>query len=319
MTTLTRRGVLAGLAVFATFPASAQQSTLKVVFPFAAGGAADAIVRQIAEQLQKSLERSVVVENKSGAGGQIGAQFVKEAPPDGSTLLFAAAAQFTLQPHVTSKLGYDPFKDFVPLARVMKFEQGLAVSSHVPARSIPELVAWLKANPDQAAFGSPGPCTGPHLAGLELGRTFGIALRHVPYRGTPAAMPDLLTGRLPIFIASIAELMEQHRGGGIRVLATAGAERYVSLPDVPTLKESGVNIVAPGWFAFYAPAGTPKPALDRLAQAIVAAALMPAIRDRMQALGFEPTDLSANDLEQVQRREFDAWALAAKTIGYKAE
>ena len=321
MSTMTRRFILAGLAACFAQPAFAQtpQQALKVVFSYPPGGSADAIVRMVAEQLQKTLGRTVIVENKTGAGGRIGAQAVKDSPADGTTLLFAAAAQFTLQPHVLINLGYDPFADFVPLSRIIKFDQALVVSNQVPARSIDELAAWLKANPDQAAFGSPGAGTGAHFAGLEFGRTFGIAMRHVPYRGTPAALPDLMAGRLPMYLASTAELVEHHRSGGIRILATAGSERLPALPDVPTLKESGVNIEAPGWFAFYMTSGTSRAVTARLEQEIAAAASAPAVRARIEALGFQPTDATAQDLARVQRAEFETWAAVVKAAGFKPE
>jgi tripartite-type tricarboxylate transporter receptor subunit TctC len=321
MIALTRRSVVAGLAMCSLQPVCAQspQPPMRIVYPYPAGGSADAIVRMVAEQLQTSMGRPVIVESKTGAGGRIGAQAVKESPADGTTLLFAAATQFTLQPHVLKDLGYDPFADFLPLARIIKFDQALAVSSHAPARTIAELVAWLKANPDRAAFGSPGVGTGAHFAGLEFARTFEIEMRHVPYRGTPAALPDLMAGRLPIFLASTAELMEQHKSGGVRILATAGAERSPGLADVPTLKESGVNIEAPGWFAFYAKSGTPKTAIERLETEIAAAAGAPAVRARIEALGFQPTDTTARDLVRVQRAEFEAWAAVVKATGFMPE
>lgn len=321
MSTLSRRIVLAGLASLAVLPAPghAQEHALKIVYPFPAGGSGDAILRMIAEHLQKNLGRPVIVENKTGAGGRIGAQAVKDAPPDGATLLFAAAAQFTLQPHVLANLGYDPFVDFAPISRVVKFDQALVVSGQVPARSVKELASWLKSNPDQAAFGSPGAGTGAHFAALEFGRTFGISMRHVPYRGTPAALPDLLAGRVPIYIASVAELIEHHRSGGLRILATAGDARSPVLPEVPTLKESGVNIEAPGWFAFYAAARTPPALRERLAKAIGAAAKVPEVRARIEALGFQATNTAAEDLERVQRAEFAAWTQVVKATGFKPE
>ena len=321
MSTLSRRAVLVGFAALPVLPvpAQCQEHALKIVYPYPAGGSGDAIVRMIAEHLQRSLGRPVVVENKTGAGGRIGAQAVKDAPPDGATLLFAAAAQLTLQPHVLVNLGYDPFADFVPISRIVKFDQALAVSAQVPARSVKELAAWLKANPDQAAFGSPGAGTGAHFAALEFGRTFGIPVRHVPYRGTPAALPDLLAGRLPIYVASAAELIEHHKNGGIRILATAAAARSPMLPDVPTLKESGVDIEAPGWFAFYAPARTPEVTRKRLENEISAAAKSPAIIARIEALGFQATDTTTDDLRRVQRAEFDAWGAVVKATSFKPE
>ena len=321
MNTLSRRAVLAGLAALGARPAYAQllQQPLKIVFPFAAGGSADAVARAIAEQLQQSVGRPVIVENRTGAGGRTGALAVKDSQPDGTTLLFAAAAQFTLQPHVLSNLGYDPFADFVALARIMKFDQALAISGQLPAKSVSELVAWLKKNPEQTTFGSPGPGTGPHFSGLEFGRTFGIDMRHVPYRGTPAALPDLMAARLPIYIASASELIEHHRNGSVRILATTGGTRLPSLADVPTLKESGVNLEAPGWFAFYAPAGTPPAMAERLQKEISIAAAAPAVRARIESAGFQATDTSTENLKTVQRVEFEAWAGVVKAAAFKPE
>ena len=195
----------------------------------------------------------------------------------------------------------------------------LAVSGTLQARSIGELVAWLKANPDQAVFGSPGLGTGAHFAGLEFGRAAGIAMRHVPYRGTPAALPDLVAGRLPVYLASTAELVEQHRSGGVRILATAGAERWAAFPGIPTLKESGVNIEAPGWFAFYLRSDVSGTVAERLEKEIAAAAALPAVQAKIKALGFGATDTASRNLAAVQRAEFEAWAAVVKTNGFKPE
>jgi tripartite-type tricarboxylate transporter receptor subunit TctC len=321
MCTISRRAAVFGLASMSVLPLSAhsQELPLKIVYPYPAGGSGDAIARMVAEHLQKSLGRPVIVENKTGAGGRIGAQAVKDAPADGATLLFAAAAQFTLQPHVVANLGYDPFVDFSAIARVVKFDQALAVNAQVPASTVKELAAWLKSNPDKAAFGSPGAGTGAHFTALEFGRAFGIDVRHVPYRGTPAALPDLLAGRLPMYVAATAELIEHHKSGGIRILATAGDVRTPMLPDVPTMKESGVDISAPGWFAFYAAAKTPAAVKDRLGKSISAAVESSAVRGKIEALGFQPTETTARDLERVQRAEFDAWAAVVKATGFKPE
>ena len=235
MKRLSRCVALASLACLSLLhePVVAQDQTLKIVYPFSAGGSGDAIARVIAGHLQKSLGRPVIVENKTGAGGRIGAQAVKESPPDGATLLLAAGPQFTLQPHVLANLGYDPFADFVPIARIAKFDLAVAVSGKIPPRSIKDLAAWLRANPDQAVFGSPGAGTAAHFAAMTLTRTFDLSARHVFYRGTPAALPDLLEGRVPIYIASSAELLEHDKSGGIRILATTGAERSSFSPDSP--------------------------------------------------------------------------------------
>ena len=316
MQTHSRRAVLAGTAAlaFSSRPGTAQDQTLKIVFPFSAGASADAVARLIAEHLQKTLGRPVIVENKVGAGGRIGAQAVKDAPPNGAMLLFASGAQFTLQPHVLPTLGYDPFDDFLPISQVVKFDLALAVSSQLPVRSINELVAWFKTNPAHAVYGSPGAGTSAHFAATEFGRVFGLDLRHVAYRGTPAALPDLLTGRVPMYMASSAELLEQHKSGGIRILAIAEAMRSPILPEIPTLK-----VDAPGWFAFYAPAHTPGEIIDTMAKAIVTATRAPETRAKIAALGFQPTGTTPEELKQLQRVQFERWGPMVRASGIKAE
>ena len=320
MHTFSRRALLAGIApLIALSPLNAQEQTVRIVFPFAAGGSGDAVARMIAEHLQSSLRRPVIVENRTGAAGRIGAQAVRDAPPDGTVLLLATGAQLTLQPHVFPDLGYSPFADFTPISQVLTFEQALVVSRQVPVQSINDLVAWFKANPDQAAYGSPGVGTGPHFIAMEFGRVFDLNLRHIPYRGTPAALPDVLAGRIPMYIASGAELIQHHKSGGIRIIATVGPARSPFLPDVPTLKESGVHIEAPGWSAFYAPARTPREVVGRLERDIATAIHAPETRARILAMGFQPTGTSADELERIQRLEFDRWAAVVKASGYKAE
>jgi tripartite-type tricarboxylate transporter receptor subunit TctC len=241
----------------------------------------------IADHVQKSLGRAVIVENRTGAGGRIGLRAVKEAALDGATLLFGNAGLVTLHPHVYANLGYDPLVDLLPITQVVKADLALAVSGKLPVGSLPELVAWLKMNPHQATFGAPAAGTNVHLAGMEIGRLAKLDLRHVPYKGTPAAFPDLLTGRLPMHMTSLAELAEHHNAGSIRILATLGASRSRFLPDVPTLRESGFDIEASGWFAMWAPAGTPANVAERLRAAIIDALCNAEIRSRIETLGFE--------------------------------
>src|SRR5262249_48815091 len=185
--------------------------------------------------------------------------------------LFAAASQFTLQPHIDSDLGYNPFSDFIPISQVVKFDQALAVSRKLPIGSISELIAWLKANPAQAMYGSPGAGTVPCFTGLEFARLTGLPLSHVAYRGTSAALADLLTGRIPLYIAAPAELIEQHKSGGVRIIAIAADTRSPLLPGIPTLRESAIDLDAPAWFALYAAAGTPREVVERLETEVAAA------------------------------------------------
>src|SRR5262245_50138510 len=321
MHTVSRRAALAGIALFALWPgpAGAQDQTLKIVFPFAAGGSTDAVARLLADHMQKSLGRAVIVEDRPGAGGRIGLRAVKEAPPDGATLLFATSGLFTLHPHVYANLGYDPLVDLLPIIQVVKFDQALVVSGKIPVRSLPELVAWLKANPDQATFGSPAAGGSAHFPGMEIGRLAKLDLRHVAYKGTPAALPDLLTGRLPMYIASVAEFIEHHRAGTIRILATLGASRSRFLPDVPTLRESGFDIEASLWFGVWAPAGTPSTVAERLRAAIMDALNNAEIRSRIDGLGFEIAGTTGEALAQILRAEHERWGPIVKASGFKAD
>lgn len=321
MHTVSRRAALAGIALFALWPgpAGAQDQTLKIVFPFAAGGSTDAVARLLADHMQKSLGRAVIVENRPGAGGRIGLRAVKEAAPDGATLLFTPGGLFTLHPHVYANLGYHPLVDLLPITQVVKFDLALAVSGKLPVRSLPELVAWLKANPEQATFGSPGAGGGPHFLGVELGHLAKLDMRHVPYKGTPAALPDLTTGRLPMHIAVAGEFIEHHKTGTIRILATAGASRSRFLPDVPTLRESGFDLVAPNWCAMYAPAGTPANVAERLRAAILDALQNAEIRARIETLAYEVTGTTGEELARIQRADYERWGPIIKASGFKAE
>lgn len=297
----------------------AAEQTLKIVVPFPAGASVDTLARLVAEHLPKSLGRPVIVENKSGASGRIGALAVKNAQPDGSTLLFAGSSQLTLQPHLYPDLGYDPAVDLVPISQVVRFDQVLAIGSQIPAQSVKELVVWLKANPDKAIYGSPGAGTFPHFVGLEFGRLSGLDFRHVAYRGTPAALPDLLSGRIAVYFASPADLIELHKSGSIRIMATTGSSRSTILPDIPTLRESGIDVVVPGWFAFYAPAGTAAELVERLQNEIIAIVRLEAVRAKILAIGFEPATTISSELRKIQQAEFDRWGPIVKASGYKPQ
>jgi tripartite-type tricarboxylate transporter receptor subunit TctC len=318
-----RRAILAGAGSVTlshlVFPCFAQNQALKIVMPFAAGGSADSVARLLAERLQASLGRSVIVESRTGAGGRTGLIGVKQAAPDGATLLFAAGSQIFLQPHLEPNIGYDPIADLLPISQIMKFDQGLAVGPQTPAKSLQELASWFRSNPDQAVYGSPGAGTAAHFAGAEFGRLSKLELRHVAYRGTPAALPDLMAGRVPMYVASTPELMEHHKTGGIRIIATTGEARSLLLPEVPTFRESGTDVLAPAWWAVYAPAKTPPHIAERLNRAIVAVVQAPDIRARILALGYQPTGTTAAELMELQHADYDRWGLLVKAAGFTLE
>ncbi len=312
-----RRSFLAGLSALALpFPAIGADRPLKIVFPFAAGGSADSIARLFADQLHARFGTVAIVDNVAGAGGRIGAQAVKNAAPGEEALLFASASQFTLQPHLFRQPGYDPELDFAPVSQVMTADLVLAVSGLLPIHSTAELIDWIRANPAQAVYGSPGAGTAPHFICSEFGRLTGLSLRHAPYKGTSAALPDVLAGRVPMYMAFLSELLEQHRSGDIRIIATTAATRSSFLPDVPTLKESGIDVDASGWFAFYAPAHLSTAPLERLTKQIIAIGSDPDIRHRIRATGCEPTATTPGELRRLQHVEFERWGRIVKASGF---
>jgi tripartite-type tricarboxylate transporter receptor subunit TctC len=181
------------------------------------------------------------------------------------------------------------------------------------------LLVWLKAHPEQASYGSPGAGSLPFFVGTEFARIIGQNLNHIAYRGTPAALPDLLSGRIPLYIAGAAELVEQHKSGGLRVLATAATSRSELLHDVPTLKESGIDLAATAWFGFYAPAGTPADLVGRLEQKIIAATQAPQVRARILVLGYEPIGSTSDALRTLQKADFERWGAVVRASGFKAD
>jgi tripartite-type tricarboxylate transporter receptor subunit TctC len=323
MIALSRRAALVGIGALLCMlpvltPVQAQEP-LRIIYPYPAGGSGDAIARMFAEHLKIALNRPVVVENKTGAGGLIGVQTAKDAPPDGNTLLFTATGQLAIQPHTTSNAGYDPFVDFVPISDVARTEVALAVGGQLPVRSLVELKDWLKANPDKATFASPGAATAAHFAGMEFARAYGLSLNHVAYRGAPAALPDLIAGRVSMLFAISAELMEHHKSGSIRILAVASDLRTPFLPDVPTFAESGVDVVAPTGFSFYAHSRTAPAFVDRFEKAIGTISQLQEIKTKILALGLQHTGTTGTELARHLRTQSDRWAAVVKASGFKPE
>jgi tripartite-type tricarboxylate transporter receptor subunit TctC len=295
------------------------EEPIRVIMPFAAGSSTDALARVLANELGTTLKKTAIVENRVGAAGRLGVQAVKAAAPDGNTLLFTPVAPMSVYPHVYPALAYDPAADFEPVSQVATFDFALAVAKEIPARTLTELVGWLKANPSQANYGSPGAGTLPHFFGVALAREAGLDLRHVPFRGASAAVTDLVAGQITMVLANTGELVEMHKTGLARVLATSGPTRSAFLQDVPTFKEIGFSIEGTGWLGLFAPAGTPKDALDRLNAIVVAALGQSRIRDRVLAMGFEPSGTSRQELDAVRARDAAFWAPIVKSSAFVPE
>jgi tripartite-type tricarboxylate transporter receptor subunit TctC len=320
-----RRGLLGAAAALVLFvvtgtaaPAQAQVGgeTVRIVFPFAPGGSGDALARLIAEHLRVALSQTVIVENRAGAQGRIGVQTVKAAPPDGRTLLLTPVAPMSVYAHVYTSLGYDPVADFEPVAQVATFDFGLAVGPQVPAKTLVELVAWVKANPAQGSYGTPAAGTLPHFFAVTFARAAGLDLRHVGYRGSAAALTDLVGGQIPIVVTTTSDLLQQHQAGTIRVLATSDKQRSPFLSDVPTFKEASYDIQGTGWYGVYVPAKTPADIVARLSSGVVAAVQSPPVKEKLLAFGLVPTGTTAAELGRIQKADSELWAPAVKASGF---
>ena len=313
-----RAGLLALAAMLAAPPlAQAQDQAVRIVFPFTAGGSGDALARLIGDKLAAALGRPVVVDNRTGAAGRIGVVAVKNAAPDGGTLLITPIAPVAVMQHVYPNLEYDPFKDLAPVSQLATFDFAVGVGSHVPAQSVKELVAWVKADPSRAAFGSPAAGALPHFFGVLFGRAAGLELRHVAYRGSAAAVSDLVSGHVPMVFTTLSDLLEQHKAGRVRILAVSGAARSPFLPAAPTFRESGFDIEGSAWYAAFAPAGTPAAVIERYSRIMADAVRSPDVKDKLLGFGLQPTGTAAAELAKIQRADSDRWAPAVKASGFK--
>jgi tripartite-type tricarboxylate transporter receptor subunit TctC len=316
-----RSALAAAATAFAPAFARAQVSEqpVRIIFPFAAGGSGDALTRLMAEKLRVGLNRTVIVENRTGAAGRLGVQAVKAAAPDGTTLLLTPIAPMAVYPHVYKSLGYDPIADFEPLSQLGTFDFGVATGPSLPVTTLKELVDWAKANPAQANYGSPAAGALPHFLGVMFARAAGIDLRHITYRGSAAALAALVAGQIPIVFTTVADLVELHKAGRVRVLATSDSQRSPSLPDVPTLGEAGFELWATGWYGMFAPAKTPPDIIERLNKVIVAAVRSPEIKERLTAFGLRPTGTTAAELAAIQKSDSALWEPAVKASGFSPE
>jgi tripartite-type tricarboxylate transporter receptor subunit TctC len=317
--TLTRRAVLASAVAIAALPAGAEDRPLRIVLGYPAGASADTISRLVADKMRTSLNRPVVVENKPGAAGIVANLAVKAAAPDGNTLLMTPLANMVAYPHSYAKLDYDPFKDYVPVAQVAAFQIAFGVGPNVPAKTLAEYVTLAKQGGIYANFASAAVGSLPHFFGLLFARTAGIEMTHVPYKGTAQVLQALLAGEVPAAVVPISDLGTLVQSGKGRILATAGAKRSPQYPDVPTFKESGYDIEGSAWYALFAPAGTPKDIVDRLAAAAIDAVKQPDLKQKIEPLGLEATGYGPAELAKIMKDDDAKWGPVIRASGFKAD
>lgn len=307
------------LAMALAVPAAAQDRTIKVLVGFPAGASLDTMTRLVADRMRATLGQPVVVENRPGAAGQIAMNAVKAAPADGLTLVMTPLVTVVTAPHVYAKLPYDAFADFAPVAHAANFLFAFTTGASVPAASLNEFVTLVKKDAKYGNYASAGTGSLPHFFSLLFADTAGIRMNHIGYKGTAPALTDLLGGQISAFMGVVSDVAAQHKAGKLRVLATSGTRRARELPDVPTFRELGYSIEGGGWYAAYAPAKTPKETVDRLANAIVEAIRSPDVRDKLEALGMEPTGLGPADLARIHKADYDKWGPVIKASGFKPE
>lgn len=295
------------------------EQPIKIVFPFAAGGSGDALARLLAEHLRAGLNRTVIVENVTGAAGRIGTRAVANAAPDGNTLLLTPIAPVAVYPHVYKDLGYDPFTELRPVSHVAAFEFGIAIGPKVPVKSLKELVDWAKANPKEASYGSPAAGSLPHFFGVLFGRAVGIEFVHIAYRGSAPALSDLAGGQVPVVVTTTSDLLAMHNAGRVRILATSDAKRSPLVPDVPTFKEAGYDIEGAAWYGVFAPAKTPDAIVERYNKILVAALKLPDVKERLLKMGLYATGTSAAEFARIQKADSERWAPAVKASGFTPE
>lgn len=309
--------------VLATTPAVAQDAwpskPVKIIAPFAPGGSADTLGRLVAQKLTQYFNQQFVVENRPGAGGLVGSEIVARSAPDGYTFVVSGVASHVVAPAMNANAGFDPIKDFTHVALFGGPPDVLIVGPNVPAKSLAELIAYGKANPDKLSYGTPGIGTHGHLVAELLQKKAGFKMAHVPYRGAGQAITDILGGQIPVGSFTLTTAAEQIRAGKVRALAISSPKRLPDYPDVPTYTELGYpDLVTVTWFALSGPAGVPADIVKRLNTEVIRALREPDIRQRLQRDAIDPEPLAPDAFVKFIQAETAIWAPIARASGAKS-
>ncbi|GLS13008.1 Bug family tripartite tricarboxylate transporter substrate binding protein [Hydrogenophaga electricum] len=314
------QAALALSAVAGLTPVQAQNTTTRILVGFPAGGGTDAIARILAERLQAELGHSVVVENKAGAGGQIAAQALKAAQPDGHTLFLSHDHSVSILPLTMKNPGFDPGKDFVPVAGFATFVNAVALSGGTPAKDFKGWVDSVKAAGGKASVGIPAPASTPQFAVQVIGKQFGLDLVAAPYRGSAPMMGDMLGNQIPAGVGSVPDFIENHKAGKLRVVAVMGTQRQAALPDVPTFTEVGIKgFEEVPYYGLFAPAGTPRAALDKLGAAVQKVIAQTDVKDKLNTMGLTVGYMSGAELGKREVAYREVWAKIIKDSGYQPQ
>lgn len=311
----------AGLAATVALPrwAFAQDTPIRIVVGYPPGGSTDKAGRLVAERMQQLLKRTVIVENRVGAGGRVAAQQLVSTPSSQTVLMIGNPAVMSVAPLVYKDLKYDPQKDFVAVGGATEYDFGVAVGPGLPVREVSHLMAWVRANPDKANAGVPGTGSLPHFFALMIGVMSQVRIEVVGYRGSAPLMTDLIGGQVPFAFDTLDSALPQHEGGKIRLLATSGARRSPFSPQVPTFREQGLPVTAVGWNYFFAPATTPKPTVDLMSRTIHQIMSEKATQERFLAAKMVPQPLTAAQTTAAWQAFNAQWTPVIRRSGFKPE
>lgn len=293
---------------------------LRMIVTFPAGGPSDVVARLLAPRLAEALGQQVIVDNRAGGGGAIGAEALVRSPPDGHTLMMGTIGGVAIAPMLNPKIGYHPLRDMAPVTQVVNISYVLASHPSVPASSLPALIALARTQPGKLNYGSSGAGTGPHLAGELLKLMAGINLVHVPYKGSAPAQVALMSGEVDLTFENFLIVMPHFKSGRLRALATTGAQRSPLMRELPTFAQSGLpGYSASGWYGIVAPAATPKDVIARLNSELIRILRTPDIAERLNSMAAEPAPGTPEQFGSFLRAEIDKWAKVVKAAGIKAE
>jgi tripartite-type tricarboxylate transporter receptor subunit TctC len=290
---------------------------IHLVVTFPSGGAPDILARLFSERAQ--LGQPIVVDNKPGAGGNIGADFVAKSPADGHTLVVGTVGTHSINGALYSKMPYDMVKDFAPVGHIASAPNLLVVTNDLPVKTVGELIAYMKANPNKLSFGSPGIGSSVHVSGELFKSLTGTQMTHVPYKGRQFAIPDLVGGQIQLMFDNMPSALPMAKEGKIRAIAQTTLKRSAAAPDVPTVAETVPGFEATTWFAMFAPAGTPRDVVAKLNTEIQRVFSIPDVQDKLKQLGLEPSVSTPDELAAYQAKEIVKWAKVVKDSGAKAE
>ena len=295
------------------------QRNITIVVPFLAGGSADLVARMFAQHFQAKFGTTVVIENKGGAGGSIGTGIVARAPPDGYTLALGTVSTHTINPALYSRLAYDPERDFEPISPFVRFPNLLVVRNQLPVKNVAELIAHAKANDGKLNYGSSGNGTSSHLCAVMFMRATGIGMAHIPFRASSDEMAAMIGGQIDLAIDSMTTIWPLAKSGEIRALGVTTAQRVAAAPELPTIGETLPGFEATGWQGLFAPAGTPRPVIEKLADEVKRIFLLPEVVASLDKVGGDPLPMRPDDFAQFARTERFKWAEVVKSSGVRID